>query len=149
MDHETRQSILDVISAGQDLTLATIRSDGWPQATTVSYVGDGLTIYFAVGTDSQKARNIESCDKVSVAIDLPYKTWDDIKSISMAATAAFVTDEEELGWAGTLMMEKFPQVADLPSPDPNDFRVVKLTPKVISLLDYSKGFGHTSLVEAV
>jgi hypothetical protein len=31
-------------------------------------------------------------------------------------------------------------------PDPTDVRVFPLTPKVISVLDYSKGFGHADLV---
>ena len=33
-----------------------------------------------------------------------------------------------------------------PMPTPDDVRIFRLTPVVISLLDYSKGFGHTDLV---
>jgi hypothetical protein len=33
-----------------------------------------------------------------------------------------------------------------PLPTPADVRIFRLTPTVISLLDYSKGFGHTELV---
>ena len=32
------------------------------------------------------------------------------------------------------------------APDPASVRYVRLTPVVISILDYSKGFGHTELV---
>jgi hypothetical protein len=33
------------------MTVATLRPDGWPQATTVGYVNDGLTsIFFAAWT---------------------------------------------------------------------------------------------------
>ena len=40
------------------MTIATNRPDGWPQATTVGYVNDGLTIYFLCSPQSQKAANI-------------------------------------------------------------------------------------------
>ena len=43
-----------------DLALATIRPDGYPQATTVSYAHEGLTIYIGVGHQSQKAANIRA-----------------------------------------------------------------------------------------
>lgn len=34
----------------------------------------------------------------------------------------------------------------MPEPEPGTFTILKLTPKVISVLDYTKGFGHTDLV---
>ena len=34
---------------------ATLRPDGWPQATTLGYANEGLTLYFLCGPDSQKA----------------------------------------------------------------------------------------------
>ena len=33
-----------------------------------------------------------------------------------------------------------------PMPNPSEVRLIGLTPTVISLLDYAKGFGHTDLV---
>lgn len=38
------------------MTIATIRDDGYPQATVVGFVHDGLTIYFGSDRNSQKAR---------------------------------------------------------------------------------------------
>ena len=35
---------------------------------------------------------------------------------------------------------------DLPMPKPSEVRIFRLTPTVISVLDYSKGFWHTDLV---
>ncbi|MEJ0026465.1 MAG: pyridoxamine 5'-phosphate oxidase family protein [Rhizomicrobium sp.] len=80
-----------VIASGSDMTIATIRPDGWPQATTVSYAGDGLTIYFGTGAASQKARNLAKNPKV--------------------------------------------------------LAMFRVTLSVASVLDYSKGFGHTDVVE--
>jgi hypothetical protein len=31
-------------------------------------------------------------------------------------------------------------------PDPDQITIVRLVPQVVSVLDYSKGFGHTDLV---
>ena len=58
MDPGLREEILSVLKDASDMTIATIRPDGYPQATTVSYVSDGLTIYFGCAAESQKAQNI-------------------------------------------------------------------------------------------
>ena len=58
MDTAIRKQVVSIIDDIDDLTIATVRNDGYPQATTVSYVNDGLTIYFGTTSDSQKARNI-------------------------------------------------------------------------------------------
>ena len=54
MDAATLKQIISVIDEVNDLTIATSRDDGYPQATTVSYVNDGLTIYFGTASHSQK-----------------------------------------------------------------------------------------------
>ena len=43
---------------------------------------------------------------------------------------------------------KYPEQVNLPGPMPTveQVRIFRVTPAVISLLDYSKGFGHTDLV---
>ena len=71
MDNKSRQEIVAILARANDMTIATMRPDGYPQATTVSYVNDGMNIYFGTGVDSQKARNIAGCDKVSLTINLP------------------------------------------------------------------------------
>jgi nitroimidazol reductase NimA-like FMN-containing flavoprotein (pyridoxamine 5'-phosphate oxidase superfamily) len=74
MDQSQRDFILNILDKGKDLTLATIRPDGYPQATTVSYANDGLQIYVGIGKDSQKADNIRYCDKVSLTINAEIRT---------------------------------------------------------------------------
>jgi nitroimidazol reductase NimA-like FMN-containing flavoprotein (pyridoxamine 5'-phosphate oxidase superfamily) len=46
MDRVLREDILSILENATDMTIATIRQDGYPQATTVSYVNDGLTNIF-------------------------------------------------------------------------------------------------------
>jgi hypothetical protein len=41
MDEEIRRTILDLLEQHRIMTVATIRPDGWPQATTVGYVHEG------------------------------------------------------------------------------------------------------------
>ena len=41
-----RGEILSILNAADEMTVATIRPDGYPQATTVNYVSDGFAIYF-------------------------------------------------------------------------------------------------------
>lgn len=147
MDEKQREQIVSIIGDVADLTIATVRPDGFPQATTVSYANDGLTIYFMTAADGQKARNIARDDKVSLTIDRPYRNWDEIESLSMGARATIVVDPEEFEKAGKLLMAKFPQAEKHAPPEGFEFALIRVDPFVISLLDYSKGFGHAELVE--
>ena len=69
MDDEIRRKILTLLDQHRIMTIATLRPDGWPQATTVGYVNEGLTLYFLCGLDSQKAANLARDDRVSLTID--------------------------------------------------------------------------------
>ena len=81
MDPALKQEIVAILEEANDLTIATVREDGYPQATTVSYVNDGLTIYFGCAAGSQKAKNIALNPKVSLTVNLPYAGWDEIRGL--------------------------------------------------------------------
>jgi hypothetical protein len=72
----------------------------------------------------------------------------EITGLSMAARAQVVADPAEAEKALRLLMQKYPPQASLPlqMPTPDDVRIFRVTPAVISVLDYSKGFGHSDLV---
>lgn len=147
MDNAIESKILQLLSHHRKLTIATLRPDGWPQARTVGYGNEGLTIYFLCGPDSQKAENLARDDRVSLTIDDDIGQVMAIEGLSMAARAQVVTDPIEAEKALKLMIERYPpQDAPLPMPSVADVRIFRLTPTVISVLDYSKGFGHTDLV---
>jgi len=142
-----RAEILRLLGQHRKMTLATLRPDGWPQATTVGYGNDDLTIYFLCAPDSQKAANLARDDRVSLTIDDDTAQVMSIEGLSMAARAHLVTDPSEAEKALRLMMQRYPpQEAPLPVPDAANVRIFRVTPTVISVLDYSKGFGHTDLV---
>jgi len=146
MNAEQKQLILDLLADHNILTLATNREDGWPQATTVGYVNDGFDIYVATFPASQKVQNIRRDSRVSLTIDRDSPDWNRIKGLSMAASAEIVSAPETIRKIEQLMSDKFPQLAEMPPLDPSEITFLRLYPKVISLLDYEKGFGHTELL---
>lgn len=84
---------------------------------------------------------------MSLTIDHDTPQVMEIKGLSMAGRAQPVENPAEVEKALGLLMSKYrPQNAPLPEPDPDGLRVFKITPTVISVLDYTKGFGHTDLV---
>lgn len=148
MDDAIKHKILTLLDQHRVMSLATLRPDGWPHATTVGYVSDGLTLYFLCGLDSQKAINLARDDRVSLTIDHDAPQIMEITGLSMAARAELVTDRAEAEKVLRLLPTKYPEQKSLPGPmpRPEDVRIFRLTPTVISVLDYSKSFGHTDLV---
>ena len=149
MDEQIRQQILALLDQHRITTIATLRPDGWPQATTVGYASEGLTLYFLCGLDSQKAKNLARDDRVSLTIDHDSPQVMEIQGLSMAGHARAVEDPTEAEKVLRMLVKKYPEqeAAGLPAmPKPSDIRLFRVTPTVISVLDYTKGFGHTDLV---
>jgi PPOX class probable F420-dependent enzyme len=146
MDDALKSNILELLNHHRIMTVATNRPDGWPQATTVGYVNDGLTIYFVCSPQSQKAANLRRDSRVSLTID--HDVWGRwrITGLSMAAHAQPVTDPTEVAKAMNLLRTRYPEYAAFPMPKPEEIAVYRVRPRVISILDYSKGFGHSDLV---
>jgi len=141
------QDIVSIFDAANDMTISTVREDGYPQATTVSYVNDGLAIYFGCAAEAQKAKNIARSNKVSLAINPPYARWDEIRGLSIGGKAERVSDPKEIDRVGQLMFRKFPQIARYAPMEMGELVLFRITPEIVSLLDYRKGFGHTDLVK--
>lgn len=148
MDDEIRRKILALLDQHRIMTVATLRPDGWPQATTVGYVNEGLSLYFLCGLDSQKAKNLALDDRLSLTIDHDTADLMAITGLSMAARAQAVDDRAEAEKVLRMLPLKYPEASPLPikMPGPDEVRIFRVTPSVISVLDYSKGFGHTDLI---
>ena len=148
MDDNIRRKILAILDQHRIMTVATLRPDGWPQATTVGYVNDGLTLFFLCGLDSQKARNLALDDRLSLTIDQDTADLMTITGLSMAARAKVINDRAEAERVLQMLPLKYPEAKPLPMkmPKPDEVRMFRINPSVISVLDYSKGFGHTDLV---
>lgn len=147
MDAALRTQILKLIQANSTLTLATLREDGWPQATTVAYANSGLTLFVATGADAQKVRNIRHCAKVSLTINGSNLEWGALQGLSMAALAEVIDSASDRQQAARLIKKKFPSLADVGDPEhQSGWALLRIEPKIVSLIDYTKGFGHTLLV---
>jgi nitroimidazol reductase NimA-like FMN-containing flavoprotein (pyridoxamine 5'-phosphate oxidase superfamily) len=146
MNRARQAFILKLLKRHNIMSFATVRPDGFPQATTVGYANDGLDLYFCCDRTSQKVRNLRRSAKVSLTIDRDYKDWTRIKGLSMGATARLLSKPADVTRAFNLLARKFPELRKMSKEDLAGSAFVKVTPKVISVLDYSKGFGHTDLV---
>ncbi|MGO8908825.1 MAG: pyridoxamine 5'-phosphate oxidase family protein [Bradyrhizobium sp.] len=148
MDDVIRKKILTLIDQHRIMTIATVRPDGWPQATTVGYVSEGFDLYFLCGLDSQKAQNLARDDRVSLTIDHDTSDLMAITGLSVAGHARPVESRAKAEEVLAMMPLKYPDSPPLPMklPGPDEVRLFHVRPTVISVLDYSKGFGHTDLV---
>ena len=148
MDDDIKRKILALLDQHRIMTVATLRPDGWPQATTVGYVNEGLTLYFLCGLDSQKAKNLALDNRLALTIDHDTADLMAITGLSMAAHAHAVTDRAEAEKVLRMLPLKYPEANPLPMkmPEPDEVRIFRVTPSVISVLDYTQGFGHTDLV---
>lgn len=148
MDEAFRGKIPALLDRHRLMTVATLRPDGWPQATTVGYVNEGSSLYFPCGPESQKAANLARDDRVSLTSDGDAPSLLAITGLSMAAHARPIEAPGDVDRILRLFPAKFPEYLSLPvpAPKPDEIRVFRVTPVVISVLDYSLGFGHTDLV---
>lgn len=140
--------ILKQLNAHKVLTLATQRPDGYPQATIVAFAHDGLDLYVAVDAASQKAKNIRRNGKVSVAVGRDYRDWSKIRALSMAAHAQVLKKRADVERAQAALGARFPQLKAMGEADGYDgWTFLRIAPLVVSMLDYTQGFGHTELVD--
>jgi general stress protein 26 len=141
-----KQQIVDILGRHRIMSIATNRPDGWPQATIVGYANDGLVIYCFIARDGQKFANLVKDSRLSIAIgkDVPQPLQ--ISGLSLAARAEPVQDRGEIDHAYALLLQRYPEYKIMPQPDPAAVPLMRIMPEVVSILDYSKGFGHTDLV---
>jgi nitroimidazol reductase NimA-like FMN-containing flavoprotein (pyridoxamine 5'-phosphate oxidase superfamily) len=141
-----KRFILDQLKKNHIMSLATVRGDGYPQATTVTYANDGLTLYFCCDRNGQKVSNLRRSSKVSLTINKDTAHWKKITGLSMGATAKVLERPADTKRALTLLARKFKDMKNLSEEDLAETAFVRVQPKVVSMLDYRRGFGWTKLV---
>ena len=146
MKRQFKQQIIDLLDGHRIMTVATNRPDGWPQATVVGYANDGLIVYCLIARDSQKFANIARDPRVSLAIANDYPQPLQIKGLSMAARVVEAQDQGEIDHVAEILLRRYPEYKVMPRPDPAAVPLMRMTPEIVSILDYSRGFGHTDLV---
>jgi len=134
---------IQILNDHQQMAISTVRPDGWPQTTIVGYANDGWTLYFLIFRSSQKFANIAGDDRVSIAVAAETSFLGQIKAVYAGAHAFEVTDPDERARAWQLMMERHPNLADFGVPNNADTALMRARCKHVSVLDYSKGIGHS------
>jgi general stress protein 26 len=137
--------ILQILTENRVMGVATLRADGWPQATMVGYLHDGLTLYFAIARSSQKLANMLRDPRISLAIGRHAPEGGDLRGLSMAATAAEVTDADAVRRLNTMILERYPEQAIF-SPRGASIAVIKASPVVISVIDPASGLDQPILL---
>ena len=135
-----------ILDENRIMAIATIRSDGWPQNTVVSYANEGILLYFVVSRKSQKFTNIQKDDRVSLVIGRDFPDPSTIRALSIAAHASEIRDSKQREQAVRLLLDRHPELRALEFPDPAHSAVMKAYPSIITILDYSKGFGHADVL---
>jgi uncharacterized protein YhbP (UPF0306 family) len=147
MDEALRAKILEVLQSQHLMTLATIRPDGYPQATIVNYINDDLTLYFATDAASQKVGNIKLNNKVSVAIASQTEDFYKLSGLSMSGIATRVLDKETAEELSMGLFRRLPQSKRFVPQDSKQLAIFSVAPVAISLVDYASGFGTSYLLD--
>ena len=128
------------------MTIATLRADGWPQATMVNYANEGLLLYFIISRQSQKYANIQRDSRVSIVIGRDFPDPREIQALSIAANASEVLDPKQWEHAIDLILARHPALAALGRPDLAHSAVIRAYSSIVTILDYSQGFGHADVL---
>ena len=137
---------VNILAHNRIMAISTCRADGWPQTTIVGYAHEDLLIYFIVSRAGQKFSNIQTDDRVSIAVGGDFHDPATIKALSIAAHASEVTDAKQRARAVDLLLDRHPGLRKLEPPHPSHSAVMRAYPSIITILDYSKGFGHADVL---
>ena len=134
--------VLSILDQGREATLATLRSDGWPQATIVNYVNDDKRLYFDCPIASQKAQNIARDDRISLALIVPYDAYGPINGLSLAGHAKLIDAPADRSHVVGLWKVRYPYMRERLEQDFCEFAFYAVTPTVITVPDFAAGLGH-------
>ena len=141
-----QEKILSILGRHGLMTLATNRPDGWPQATSVSYVHAGLFIYFLISRSSQKFANLAADDRVSICIASGSPSPSQFEGLSMSARALEPRDEPYRSEILKQMRTRHPGYFDTAASDMTRSAIFRALPGVITVVDFSEGLGHSDVV---
>ena len=143
---DSKATILAILDEHRIMSLATVRADGWPQVTLVGYAHDDLTLYCTVGRSSQKVANVTRNPRVSIAIGHDQSKW--LRGLSMSGRASLVADIEEIERLNRVIAQRYPEQAIF-APREASCAILRITPKLISIIDLARGPGLPMLVEVL
>lgn len=141
-----KDKAIQILDQHRLMAIATLRPDGWPQATMVGYANEDILLYFVISRASQKFANIDRDNRVSIVVGRDFHDPATINALSIAARADEVRDASQRERAIDLLLERHPGLRKLRRPEPGHSAVMRANPEIITILDYTKGFGHADLL---
>lgn len=142
-DDRLVRSAIDILEDNRIMAISTNRPDGWPQTTIVGYVNDGLSVYFMTMRTSQKFSNIAHDDRVSIAVGREPDYLGQATALFASARAAEVTAVDERLAAWQKLCRRHPNLQDFDLPGENEAAILKAKCKHVSVVDFTKGVGHS------
>jgi nitroimidazol reductase NimA-like FMN-containing flavoprotein (pyridoxamine 5'-phosphate oxidase superfamily) len=133
---------IGILNSNKIMTVATVRRDGWPQATIVGYANEGFRLYFLIYRTSQKFENITRDRRVAIAVGQEPAELRQIKAVYAGCEVHEVTDTREKSRAWGLLAERHPNLTDLAPPEDSEVATMVAECRYLSVLDYSQGLGH-------
>ena len=153
LNDELRKTILSMYERQSEISLATVRADGWPQANVVDIWNLGLMLYFQSYAAASKVQNMERDCRVSLTLTPPFGDFGKMQALTMAAHAEKVTEKTEVGdlyhlfWERIPHMEQFAEYeGDTAYPAPG-VAIYRLRPVMGCVIDFTQGYGHWDYVQ--
>lgn len=131
LDRRTAAAIVELLGRERLMTLACRRADGWPHATTVGYLNQGLDLYFFVARSSHKFANLNADPRAAAAIRTTTTRGDPV-GVSMTGRVDEVLDPAVVQRLNLLVAERYPQV-HVYCPSANAVAVMHFRPVAISV----------------
>jgi nitroimidazol reductase NimA-like FMN-containing flavoprotein (pyridoxamine 5'-phosphate oxidase superfamily) len=138
-----KEIAIGILDSQRIMVISTLRQDGWPQSTIVGYANEALTLYFMIFRSSQKFANIRHDHRVSIAVGAEPKDMREAKAVYAGAQASEVVDPKAREHAWKLLVQRHPNLTNFDLPGSAEAALMRADCKHVSVLDYTRGFGHT------
>jgi nitroimidazol reductase NimA-like FMN-containing flavoprotein (pyridoxamine 5'-phosphate oxidase superfamily) len=132
-----------ILDAHRTMAVSTVRPDGWPQTTFVGYANEGFDIFFIIFRSSQKYANILRDDRVAIAVGEEPADLSLLQAVYAGAHAREITEPGQREHAWRLLVERHPNLAGFDPPDHSETVLMRAKCAYVSVLDYTKGAGHS------
>lgn len=146
LDPDSYKLACSILASTNEMTVATLRSDGSPHASTVSFASDGLVLFAAIAIDSHKAHDIREDGRVSLTVNAPFNSWNEIQGLAIDGVASMIDWPRGQEVASALLLNKLPAYVSLVGKSPcvpwPGMLFIRIVPTALTLLDYTKRFGH-------
>lgn len=145
MSEPLQEKIVQILEAHNHMTIALLKPDGSPQATTVSFANKGTTLYFGSDAHANKSLFLNRDSRVSISVCKDWEDWSHVQALNISGTAERIDDLQEFEEARKLLLEKFSSLPHYKPDDPEHAVFFRIIPLTVRVLDYTQGVGHSDV----